>query len=287
MEVVVRGVRLERLRAGVPAIAVVSAETAQIHPPDVDRRAPLQNPLGHHLADSAGAGDPVSAEAGGDEEAANVRRLAHDELAVRCERLGAVDQGDDFGSANGRHARNRLLHEIAEPLPVRRQELVGEIGRDPVEAPGRRRALVPAHEQAADFLTEVHEPVGIAHRRNVARDPVDRLGHEVLMRHRDDRHGEADQPANLVRPDPGRVDDDLARHGPLLGLDTSHLAAVDLDAHHVHPGPDRDPALSGAGGQRAGERRGIDPAVGRQIGGALDPRDAHHGEQIVRLVGRE
>src|SRR5688572_30863364 len=49
-----------------------------------------------HLADPAGAGDPVRAEAGRDEETPHVG-LAEDELAVGRERLGPVDHLHDLG----------------------------------------------------------------------------------------------------------------------------------------------------------------------------------------------
>src|SRR5207249_8048591 len=146
-----------RLNTRVAAIAVVVAEATQIHAPDVDRGAPLEDPLSHDTADAACARDSVSAESGGDEEAAHVRRLAQDELAVRRERLGAVDQRDDLGAADGRHARDRLLHQVTESLPVRRQQLVGEVWRDPVEPPRRGRALVAAHEESPDLFTKVDE----------------------------------------------------------------------------------------------------------------------------------
>jgi hypothetical protein len=194
-------------------------------------------------------------------------------------KAGAVDQRDDLGAPDGRHARDRLLHQVAQPLPVGRQELVREVAWDPVEAPGHGRALVAAHQEPADFLAEIDEAVGVAHRRDVARHAVDRLGDEILVRHRDHRNGEADHPADLVRPDPGRVDDRLARHRPLLRLDTGDPATGDPNAEHVHAGPDRDAALSRPRRERPGQRRRVDPAVGRQVRGALDPRDAHQRKQ--------
>ena len=104
VDVVVRGVRLDRLGAGVLAIAVVRAEAAQVHAPHVHRRASREDPLGHHAADATGARDAVRAEAGGDEETPDVRCLAQDELAVWRERLRSVDQRDDLGAPDGRHA---------------------------------------------------------------------------------------------------------------------------------------------------------------------------------------
>ena len=66
----------------------MGAEAADVHLPEVERRLALGDPLGHHLADAARAGQPVRAEAGGDEEAAHLG-LAEAELAVGRERLRA------------------------------------------------------------------------------------------------------------------------------------------------------------------------------------------------------
>src|SRR3989441_11359838 len=51
-------------------------------------------PIYHPLPPPAGAGDPVGAEPGRDEEAADLRRLAENELAIGSVRLGAVDEPD-------------------------------------------------------------------------------------------------------------------------------------------------------------------------------------------------
>src|SRR2546428_2732943 len=47
------------------------------------------------------------------------------------------------------------------------------------------------------------------------------------------------------------------------------------------------PRLAGAVGERPGERRGIDPAVGRQVGGALHSGNAHQREQVARFLRRD
>ena len=53
--------------------------------------------------------------------------------------------------------------------------------------------------------------VGVAQRRQVRRSPLaERLGDDVLVRHRDDRHAHAGQPADLRGEHARRVDDDLA-----------------------------------------------------------------------------
>src|SRR3954452_15584788 len=59
---------LERVRRR----AVVRAKAANVHLPRVELRLALDDPLGHHLADPASAREPVRAEAGSDEEPADL-----------------------------------------------------------------------------------------------------------------------------------------------------------------------------------------------------------------------
>ena len=75
---------------------VVAAEAARVHLPHVEARQPLHDPLGHQPPHAARTRQPVGAEAGGHPEAADLGG-PEDELAVRCERLGAVDQPHDLG----------------------------------------------------------------------------------------------------------------------------------------------------------------------------------------------
>ena len=162
----------------------------------------------HLAADAAGAGDAVGAEAGGHEEPADLD-LAEDELVVRGERLRAVDDPVDARVGHRRDAPDRALHDRLEARPVGREELAVEVGRDAVERPRRRIALVAAHAQPADLLAEVDEVVGVAELRQAGMDALDRLGEQVLVGHRDDRHGHAGQPADLGGEHPAGVDDDV------------------------------------------------------------------------------
>ena len=91
LDVVVGLVDLARAGGRVARRAVVLAEAPDVHAPEVERRLAADDPLGHHLADAAGAGQPVRAESGGHEQPAH-GGLAEAELAVGRERLRAVDQ---------------------------------------------------------------------------------------------------------------------------------------------------------------------------------------------------
>ena len=72
--------------------APLAAEPVDVHVPDVEGGLAGDDPLRHHLADAARSGDAVGAEAGGDEQPADVG-LAQAELVVGGERLRAVDEG--------------------------------------------------------------------------------------------------------------------------------------------------------------------------------------------------
>ena len=91
------------------------------------------------------------------------------------------------------------------------------------------------------------------------------------MRHRDDRHGHADQPADLGREHPAGVDDDvgadLGAFAVLLDGHAGHAAAVRADGDDPRPGPDpgallsrrrrpaRWPARTGRASRRSAARR--------------------------------
>ena len=108
-----------------------------------------------------------------------------------------------------RDAPDGAFHDRLEARPVGREELAVEVGRDAVERPRRRVALVAAHAQPADLLAEVDEVVRVAQLGQARVDALDRLGEEVLVGHRDDRHGDAGQPPDLGREHAAGVDDDV------------------------------------------------------------------------------
>ena len=234
-----------------------------------------------------GARDPVRAEPGGHEEAAHVR-LAEDELVVRGEGLGAVDHPVDAGVRDGRDAADGAGHDLLEARPVRRQELAVEVGRHAVERPRRRVPLVAAHAQPADLLAEVAEVVGIAQGRQSGAHALDALGEDVLVRHGDDGHGHARQPADLRREHAAGVDDhvrvDRRALAAMLDLDPGHAPALDADPHHPCLRPDGRSAGTGAGRHGQGKPRRVEPAVGRQEDGAEHAVGRHQREGTPRLV---
>ena len=141
------------------------AEAPDVHLPDVHRRLAGEDPLGHHLADPAGAGESVGAEPGGDKQAAHVA-LAETELVVRGERLRSVDQLRDRDLIHHGHAPLGVIGDLLEPLPVLLEQAAVEVRWDAVDEmvvkrPRRATAFVAAHDQSATLFTEVDEVVRV------------------------------------------------------------------------------------------------------------------------------
>jgi hypothetical protein len=147
----------------------VGAEAADVHVPQVERRLAGRDPLGHHLAHAAGAGQAVGAEAGRDEQAADLG-LAQAELVVRREALGAVHHARDLHVLHLRDAPARVHHDLLEAVPVVLQQAPVEVGRDALEAAlvGQERGgagpLVAAHHEPAAVLAKVDQQIRVAQR---------------------------------------------------------------------------------------------------------------------------
>ena len=283
LDVVVGGVDLERARERVCLARVRGAEAAGVHLPDVEARNALHDPLGDELPHPARAGEAVRAEAGGHPEPADVG-LAEDELAVGRERLGAVHELHDLRLLQVRDADDRVRHQLLEALPVLGEKLAVEVGGNAVEAPGRRVALVAAHHQAAGLAAEVHEQRRVAHRRHVERDAA-RLRDQVLVGHRDHRHGDAGEPADLPGEHAARVDDHFRLDGALVGLDAGHAPLLHADRRHASVRGDLGAAPASPLGEGKRELARVDVAVSRKVGGPEHSLGRHGREELLRLLG--
>ena len=84
-------------------------------------------------------------------------------------------------------------------------------------AVGQRLALglEEADQQLAGFLLDVGALVRHAQHRQVARDVGARIGDDVEMLGRHQRHVDASHAADLARPQPRAVDDELGAHRAL------------------------------------------------------------------------
>ncbi len=227
LHVVVGLVDLERARERVAARAVGAAEAARVHVPGVERRRALDDPLGDELPIPPAPASPCA------QKPAAVQR-PRTSVGPRMNSPSGVNASGPLislttsASASDGHADDRVLHQLLEPRPVLGEQLAVEVGRDPVERPRRRVALVAAHDQAARLGPEVDEQRRVAHRRHVGRK-AGRLRDQVLVRHRHDRDVHAGERADLPREHAAGVDDDLGLDRALVGDDAGHAAALDRD----------------------------------------------------------
>ena len=161
-----------------------------------------------------------------------------------------------------------------------------------VERPRRAVALVAPHHQPSALLPEIDEQVRVAKRRQMESVPVypalaKRLGHEVLVGKRNHRHPHPSHPADLGRKHPAGVDHDLGLDIAPLGAHAADPTTVDVDGAHARVGEHPAAALAGAVNERVGQLRGVEIAVGREVGRAPDAIADHQREQLLSLFGRE
>ena len=248
-------------------------EAADVHLPHVERRLAGDDPLGHQLADPARAGQPVRAEAGGDEQPMHLG-LTEAELVVGRERLRPVDQPRDLDLLHRRDAARGIGGDLLKARPVLLQQAPVEVRRDPVqevlvERPWRAVALVAAHHQPGALFAEVDQQVGIAQRRQMDDLPfrpalAERLGDEILVRERDHRYPHARHPAELGGKHPARVHHDLGLDLAPLRAHAADASLLHSDLVHARVGEHLMAALAGPFDQRVGQLRGVQVAVGRK-----------------------
>ena len=245
----------------------------------------------------------MGAEAGRDEEARD-GGLAEAELVVGRESLRAVHHPPDARDGEVRHAALRVDQDLVEPVQVLREQAAVEVrGNRVVPGGGGREgsgvALVPAQDEPVHLLPVVHEQVGVPKARQSRGgqlpggrdDRGHRLGHHVLVRHRHDRHPDADHARHLGRVHAPAVHDDLALDvAPVRAHPRDPaLLAVPARGHRVdgqHAGPSGDPDAARAcpGRQRVGELRRVDLAVRRQEAAAVHAVEVGEREQPGDVV---
>ena len=117
----------------------------------------------------------------------------------------------------------------------------------------------------------------------VARQPLDRFGDQVEVLGGVERDGDAVPRAELARPHPGAVDDDVAGDIAGLGSDAGDatVACDDLEDRRVLE--DLAPAEAKGLGDRLGGIDRVRDAVRGQVGRADDPRLVHERPEPLRL----
>ena len=104
------------------------------------------------------------------------------------------------------------------------------------------------------------------------------------MRHRDQRHGDAHEAADLRGEHPARVDHEIGVDVALVRDDAFYAAAYDLDARDACFLADLGAAAACAFDEGEGELARVDVAVGREEGRAEDAVDGHRREHALGLL---
>ena len=105
------------------------------------------------------------------------------------------------------------------------------------------------------------------------------------MRHRDDRHLDPGERADLAREHAAGVDHDLRLDRALVGLDAGDAPAFDADRGHARVRVDLGAAAARALGERERELARVDVAVGGEVGGAEHAVGRHRREHLLRPLG--
>ncbi len=278
---------LHRALAQIRAVAVKSGEAADVDIPQVDAGLAADDPFGEQPARAAGVGDAGGVEPGGDEEAAAVRRLTQDEIAVGRETLRPVEELAHLRGLETRRAMDRSPHQRLELIPILGQQLELERFGDAARAPGLRHRLEAAHEQAADLFLVIDEPVGIAHHRQVRRHAWNALGHDVEMLRRMQRRGDAGLAPEVARPLARAERHGLAGDLSGRGLEPDHAAIFSDEARDAHALANASAAGAGAFGERLREVRGVRLAVAGQPDRGEEIVGVHERPEPPRLGGRD
>ena len=294
-QLVVVRVHLDHASVHEVARGVVEREAAHVERPQVQAGAALQHPLGHHLPGAAAGCDAVE-EAGGDVVVVQLRHAAHHEVGVGRVGDRAVQQGADAGGLEARSSLGSQLGELREPVEVRLEQLPLEGRGDAavLAQPGAERDrvwFVAADQQAGPVGLVVDEVVGVAHRRHLAeldrRVALDRAAQQVLVLHRGGGDAHAGHAAHLHAPHSGSVDQHLALDVAAGGVHGGAMAAVDGDRGDLRLLVDLGATHARAAGDRLGDRRRVDVAVGGQEGRGEHVLRAHQREQLLGTLRRD
>ena len=249
-----------------------------------------RHPLGDRLSDSAGAAEAVQREPGRHPEPGGARQRSQQGVAVGRHRVGVADERHDARVLQEREPAHGPRHELGEALVVGRERAGAVIPRDAVHPAGYRVGLVAAEEGAAGLRAPVHEIVGVAEARHVARElvAVHRLEGDVLVVDRHRRRERADHRRNLGRPDPAGVHDGLGLDRAGRRLDGAHLAArSEADTRHLRARADLDAESAGGVGEGVGGGVRVDAAVVAHPDRAVERLRAGLRHQRERLLGAD
>ena len=140
-------------------------EAAYVDIEDIERRFAVDDPFSDQPAGAACIRNAGRIETCTNEIAAELRRLAQNEIAVQREAFRTVQEQLDLGGLEARRAMNGVLHQHFELVPIFRQQLKFEALGNPLDVPRFGDRLEAAHHQSADFLLVVNKSIRIADHR--------------------------------------------------------------------------------------------------------------------------
>ena len=200
--------------------------------------------------------------------------------ATKRFRTSAVSPRQKFTSgvkdSGARRKRELRLFERRDPprrVRSRRREVL-PVGAELPERPlvgdryGRARASVRferADHQPAGVMPRVEGSVESAHERQQVVRALDRLGRDVYVLGRVERHRYADGGGEVTRPQTTGEDDRLGLHVASIGADARHRPAIEEQLLDPDALADRGAAVMRALGE--GERRVPDSRSRRRAGG--------------------
>ena len=279
--------RLDDTRPSVLGVALVGMEAVDVDPRDVDARVAGRDPVGQGPADAAAGDHADRVEARRDEVVPDLRRLAERDRQVGREALRAAEELPDPDVARGRDAAHRRVEEGRHAVPVRLDLAEGEVVGHAFHLPRRADGLEEADHEAAALFPVVAVTRRVLEDRELPRHPGERLGDQVVVLGRLVRDADAAARAELPRPHPGAVDDELRLDVAPRRRDPDGASVAGGDARDRHALDDRDAVLPGSLGQGHGRVHRVHPPVLPHVEAGQDVVDPREREEPSDLVGRD
>ena len=211
------------------------------------------HPFRQRHASATTGGNTKGVEPGADEKVLQLRCLAEDEVPIRGETLGSVDQLVHARRLQRRHAAHREAHCGGEMVEVRVEKCELKALRNAARRPRDRVRFVTTHHQRPDLFLVIGEPVGVSQGRQITGNTVELRGDYVLVLHGNQRHVDAHRGSKISRPLTGAAHHNLAGNAAVLGDHSADLAVGEFDPHYLGVFQDRGPSHPGAAGQRLGD----------------------------------
>ena len=261
----------------------VVAEAARVDPHHVDGRLALHDPLRELEAGTAGRGDP-EAVALVEPEVVDAPRGADDGAPVRGVADGAVERLLHPHLAECGHPVDGGLDVRLQALQVLLEQLVLAVLGGAVHVAGGSADLVGAEDQPTPLLAQVPGAVGLAQhshfrqsRRVAGLNLRVRLGHDVLVLYRNDRHVQAHHRPGAPREAPGGAHHVLADDVALVGVHAPLGAGGPGDSGHDGVAVNLRAPVPCTGGECLGQIRRLHVAV---------PGMADRSDQAVDVAQR-